>query len=133
MSFSFQKLDIYQLSKNLVCDVYRSTQEFPDCEKYALVQQLNRAVVSVPSNIAEGSSRYSSKERIRFMNISYGSLMEVVCQLDIAKDLGYISINEFREFELKSELIAKKIAGYIRAMKKSEENSGVWRGNAWRV
>ncbi len=48
------------------------------------------------------------------MNISYGSLMEVVCQLDIAKDLGYISINEFREFELKSELIAKKIAGLSR-------------------
>jgi four helix bundle protein len=89
--FGFQCLDVYQSAKRLVLDSYLVTRQFPDAEKFALVQQLNRAAISIPSNIVEGYSRASAKEKSHFLNIAYGSLMELVCQLEIACSLGYIS------------------------------------------
>ncbi len=72
--FGFQKLEIYQLSKELVKDIYKLSSSFPSDEKYALVQQINKAAVSVASNIAERTSRNGSKEKIHFINVSYSSL-----------------------------------------------------------
>lgn len=74
----------------LVTDVYRVTETFPKKEQYRLIDQLCRAVVSVPSNIAEGSARRSTKDYIRFINIAYASLMECETQLRIARQLDYI-------------------------------------------
>jgi four helix bundle protein len=82
--FSFQKLEIYQLSKELVKDIYNLSSSFPSDERYALVQQINRAAVSVASNIAEGTSRNGCQEKIHLINVSYSSLMEIVCQTEIA-------------------------------------------------
>lgn len=93
--YSFEKLLVYQSAKRLVVEVYRLMAKFPPQEKYALCDQLRRAIVSVPSNLAEGSGRMSVKEKIHFIEIAYGSLMEAYCQLDIAKDLGYISVEDF--------------------------------------
>ncbi len=93
--FSFQKLEIYQLSKELVKDIYKLSSSFPSDEKYALVQQINRAAVSVVSNIAEGTSRNGSQEKIHFINVSYSSLMEIVCQTEIALELGYLTKDAF--------------------------------------
>ena len=93
--YSFEKLLVYQSAKRLVVEVYRLMAKFPPQEKYALCDQLRRAIVSVPSNLAEGSGRMSVKEKIHFIEIAYGSLMEAYCQLDIAKGLGYISVEEF--------------------------------------
>jgi four helix bundle protein len=93
--FSFQKLEIYQLSKELVKDIYKLSSSFPSDEKYALVQQINRAAVSVVSNIAEGTSRNGSQEKIHFINVSYSSLMEIVCQTEIAFELGYLTKDAF--------------------------------------
>ena len=93
--FSFFDLRVYQESKQLVKDVYSLLEKFPKFEVYALGDQLRRAVVSVPSNIAEGSGRSSLKEKIHFLEIAYGSLTETLCQLDIAHDLSYISDAEF--------------------------------------
>ena len=81
----------------LVREVYTLLEKFPKYETYALGDQLRRAVVSVPSNIAEGSGRFSNKEKAHFMEIAYSSLTETLCQLDIAHDLGYISDNEFED------------------------------------
>ena len=75
--FRFQKLDIYELALDLVKDSYSLTRTFPAEERFALVPQMNRAVVSVPSNIAEGISRGTRKDQVHFLNISYGSLMEL--------------------------------------------------------
>ena len=109
--FSFTKLAAYQRSMDLVQDVYAVMKIFPAEERFALCDQLRRAVVSVPSNIAEGLSRFSDKEKAHFLEISYGSLMETYCQLDIAKRLGYITDTQFVDFEKRIEDIAKPIAG----------------------
>ena len=89
--FSFEKLNVWQESRNLVKDIYLLLREFPMEEKYALCDQIRRAVVSVPSNIAEGAGRMSPKEKSHYIEIAFGSLMEVYCQIQIARDLDYIT------------------------------------------
>lgn len=94
-SYSFEKLAAYKESKELVKLVYNLTKSFPSEEKFCLTNQVRRAIISVASNIAEGSGRISLKEKLHFLEISYGSLMEVYCQLSIGQDLGYISLEDF--------------------------------------
>lgn len=117
--FSFRKLDVYKNSRQLVKDVYGVLNTFPKEEKYALCNQLRRAVISVPSNIAEGMGRKSKKEQIHFLEIAFGSLMETFCHLELAKDLGYISESQLSEFEIAFESISKMLSG----LSKSIENT----------
>lgn len=114
--FRFQKLEIYQLSKDLVKDVYKLTRNFPKEEKFVLTQQLNRAMISVPSNIAEGISRNSSKEKKYFINIAYGSLMEAVCQMEISLDLGYIKQGDYDEFLKQTKNLTVKMSNFIKTI-----------------
>ena len=93
--YSYKNLEAYKESKTLVKQVYALLKKFPNEEQYALCDQLRRAVISVPSNIAEGSGRYSVKEQLHFIEIAYGSLLEVECQIDIAHDVKYVSDSEF--------------------------------------
>jgi four helix bundle protein len=86
---SYRDLEVWQKSRMLVSRVYRLTSTFPREELYGLASQLQRAGVSVPSNIAEGKSRRSTKDYMRFLDIAYGSIAEVETQLYIACDLGY--------------------------------------------
>lgn len=95
----FQNLIVYQLSKDLVKFVYTKIKGFPAEERYALCEQLRRSVISIPSNIAEGMGRTAEKEQSHFINIAFGSLMEVLAQMDIAKDLEYISQEEYLQTE----------------------------------
>ena len=92
---SFRNLNVYIQAKELVKQVYELLKRFPREEQYALCDQLRRAVISVPSNIAEGSGRQSEKDQAHFYTIAYGSLMETLSQLDVACDLGYLTQNEF--------------------------------------
>ena len=105
-----KNLIVYQKSKQLVIDVYKLLEQFPDTERFALCSQIRRAIVSVPSNIAEGMGRVSSKDQTHFLNIAYGSLMEVYAQLDIAHDLGYINNELFNQIESDVEEISKMIS-----------------------
>ncbi len=89
--YSFEKLDVWQEAHLLVKEIYRVTESFPNSEKYGLSNQIQRAAVSVVSNIAKGVSRFSLKEQLRFIEIAYGSLTEVYCQLMITMDLNYIN------------------------------------------
>ncbi len=95
MEYNYQKLDVYKVAKELVQQVYVLLKEYPSEEKYALCDQIRRAVISVPANIAEGMGRTSKKEQKHFLEIAYGSLMEVQCLLDISTDLGYISKDSY--------------------------------------
>ena len=96
---SFRNLNVYINAKELVKKVYVLLKKFPKEEQYALCDQLRRAVVSIPSNIAEGCGRETQKDQTHFLNIAYGSLMEVLSQMDVALDLGYITQEEFDETE----------------------------------
>ena len=89
--YQFEKLKAWQKAKELAVAVYKLVTNFPQHEQYALSNQVRRAVISVPSNIAEGTGRLSVKEKIHFLEIAYGSLLETFCQLQIAVELGYIS------------------------------------------
>lgn len=89
--FPFEKLDVWQDARALVKGVYNETKSFPKSELFALVSQLNRAAVSVASNLAEGSVRGSLKDQAHFSNLAYGSLMEGACQIILSSDLGFIS------------------------------------------
>ena len=113
MCFSFEKLIVYQKAKEYVLLVYRLLKKFPGEEKYAMCDQLRRASTSVISNIAEGTSRQSVKEKAHFLDIAYGSLMETYSQMDLSKELGYITEDELQSIrisvmELKNLLAALK-------------------------
>ena len=97
--FFYRKLNVYHQSKRLVAVVYALTKGFPSQEQFGLTNQLQRAAVSIPSNIAEGMGRFSEKERIHFLEIATGSLMEVMCQLEIAEMLGYITKSQLDDEE----------------------------------
>lgn len=96
---SYKELIVWQKSVNLVKDVYKGTQSFPNTEQYGLVNQLRRAAVSIPSNIAEGYTRGSTKEYIQFLRMSLGSGAELETQLHIAHELGFLDTNHFQELE----------------------------------
>ena len=119
--FSFFDLRVYKEAKLLVREVYTLLDKFPKCETYALSDQLRRAVVSIPSNIAEGSGRVSPKEKVRFIEIAYGSLTETLCQLDIAHDLGYISDDEFTNEKERINVVGKQLSGLRASFLKQQE------------
>lgn len=120
--FGFENLAAYQRAMDLVEKVYGLLKKFPKEEQYALCDQLRRAVVSVPSNIAEGLSRLSPKEEVRFIEISYGSLMETYCQLNIAKRIGYISDEELKVMVADIENIAKPLSGLRNSLNSKVES-----------
>ena len=109
--FSFEKQDVYQKARELVKDVYLLQQRVPKEERYEPGDQIRRSVVSVTSNIAEGSGRDSYKEKIHFLEIAYGSLMETFCQLLNAQDLEYINVNEVKNIRPQFDEIAKMLSG----------------------
>ncbi len=118
MRKDFKELLVWQYAHQMTLEVYRITRRFPQEERFGLSDQLRRAAVSVESNIAEGSARSSSKDFLHFLYIARGSLSEVEVQLLIAKDLNYISEDEFQQVEeprLSSikllQLLIKKISG----------------------
>ena len=84
---SYKTLTVYQDAKQLVLKVYQLLKLFPLEERFALCDQIRRAVISVPSNIVEGMSRTSNKEKVHFLDIAYASMLEMDSQLDISKDL----------------------------------------------
>ena len=117
--FSYRKLRVYQQAKDLVIYVYRLMSLFPKEELYALCDQLRRAVISVPSNIAEGMGRASVKEQVHFIEIAFGSLNEVMCQLELARELNYISDIQLKD----SEVLVKSIAQMLSGLRNSKRET----------
>ena len=117
--FSYRNLRVYQQSKAFVVYIYELLQSFPKAENYALCDQLRRAVISIPSNIAEGMGRVSIKEQIHFIEISFGSLNEVMCQLELAYELNYITEEQLLKAETYYKEIAQMLSG-LRNLRKSK-------------
>ena len=113
--YSFEKLEVWNDARNLLKMIYLQTNNFPERERFGLSSQMQRAVVSIVSNIAEGVSRNSVKEKIRFVELAYGSLMELYCQLYVSVDLDYLTPDTFTL--IKAEI--DKIANKANALKRS--------------
>ena len=116
--FSFERLEVWQEARKLVIETYKLVRKFPKEERYALGEQIRRAVVSIPSNIAEGSGRVSLKEKMHFVEIAYGSLMEVYCQLQIAVDLKFINEVELESIRTRFSQISSMLTGLRSAFQK---------------
>ncbi len=110
-----KKLEVWKKSIEFVKEIYKLTEEFPSSEGYGLTNQIRRAAVSIPSNIAEGAARLSDKEFIQFLNIALGSCAEVETQLIIANDLNFIEDVSFILTKLVE--IRKMITGLISYLK----------------
>ena len=124
MAYAFENMKAWQEARKLVVEVYHLLDDFPKFENYALCDQIRRAIVSVPSNLAEGSGRISVKEQLHFYEISYGSLMEAYNQLIIAADLKYIGDNNLKELEPQIDVVARMLNGLRSSlMKKLNDNS----------
>lgn len=109
--FSFEGLEVYQAARKLVKEVYLLQNKFPKTETFALGDQIRRSASSVTSNIAEGSGRSSNKEKVHFIEIAYGSLMEAFSQLQIAQDLGYITEEDVDTIRPSFISVAKMLSG----------------------
>lgn len=120
--FYYRKLDVYNLAKQYTIQMYQLLHKFPDYEKYALCDQMRRAVISIPSNIAEGAGRMAIKERLHFYDIAYGSLTETLCQLEISKELNYISNEEFFMMEQSASRISMTLIALKKALQEKLQN-----------
>ena len=107
--YSFEKLDVWKYAIELAKQVYKTTLAFPKEELYGLSSQIRRAVISISSNIAEGYVKSSIKEQIKFSEIAYGSLMEVLNQLIIAYEIGYITDEDYMSLRLRVEEISRML------------------------
>ena len=118
-TFSFEKLNVWIDSKNLVKLIYLVTKEFPDEEKFGLTNQIRRASVSVCSNLAEGTSRISNKDKAHFTTLSYSSLMEVLNQIIIAYELNFLNMENYNVVRTEIEKISNK----LNALRNSQLNT----------
>ena len=109
--FFYKKLNAYIIAKEFTIYVYSLLKQYPSYEQYALCDQLRRASISVPSNIAEGMGRFSQKEQVHFIEIAFGSLMEVGAQMDVACDLNYISVKDLDMVDQKIDVVASLLSG----------------------
>lgn len=109
--FAFENLRVYEETRTLVKEIYLLQNRFPKEEKYALGDQVRRAASSILFNIAEGSGRVSLKEKIHFIEISYGSLMESFSEIQIAQDLNYIKEDDVETIRPRFIAIAKMLSG----------------------
>lgn len=119
--FGYRKLIAYQKAKEIVKRTYKILKKFPSEERYAMCDQLRRASVSITSNIAEGINRYSVKDKSHFIEMAYGSLMEVSSQFEIAEELGYITTEERMSMDELIREEARLLSGLQNSYKPSTE------------
>ncbi|MBZ5719569.1 MAG: four helix bundle protein [Acidobacteriia bacterium] len=123
MSGSYRDLKAWQKSIELVLEVYTCTRTFPRDELYGLANQLRRAAVSVPSNIAEGKGRSSDKEFVLFLHHARGSVCEVETQLTMANRLGYLTQSETDRLVGRASEVAKIVNGLINSLKPGDSTA----------
>jgi four helix bundle protein len=115
-TYSFEKLEVWQESQLLVKELYLVLQQFPENEKYGLVSQIKRAAVSVSSNIAEGATRTSLKDQAHFYQLAFGSLIEVLNQLILSVDLGFLSQDKYNSLRI----IIEKTGNQLNALRNAQ-------------
>lgn len=114
--FNFEKLEVWQKAIGFADSIYSKTRRFPDEERFGLTNQMRRAGISVPSNIAEGSSRTSSVDFRRFIEIGTGSLFEVVSHSFIANRQSFLTDNDFRLIYADAEELSRMLSGLRKSL-----------------
>jgi four helix bundle protein len=122
MRHHFKSLKVWQVGMDLVVSVYAITKEYPKEERYGLVSQINRSVVSVPSNIAEGSGRNTDKYFSKYLTQSLGSLYELETQIIVSLRLNFISENKFEEIMKVINELKKMLIGFINKINSVKEH-----------
>jgi len=121
---TYKDLIAWQKSYSLCLEIYRATKIFPQSEQYGLTAQMKRSALSVPSNIAEGYVRHGTRDYIRFLYIAYASLAELETQLLLAKDLGYIKSDDFKQIIGLQNEVQRVMRGLIESLKsRSSQNA----------
>ena len=110
---SHRKLQVWQASTDFVTELYGELKSLPEYERYGLIGQLQRAAVSIPSNIAEGAARKNTRELLQFLYIARGSLSELDMQLEICLRVGYLGKDTHERLAIKLEAISKMLNGLI--------------------
>jgi len=113
---NYRQLSVWNRAHTFALAVYRTTQKFPSEERYGLTVQLRRAVLSIVSNIAEGSGRQGDREQVRFLRIARGSVSEVECQLLLSRDLEYLDSNAWAVLDEQCQSLARMLTGLIRSL-----------------
>ena len=119
--FGYRKLIAYEKAKEVVKHTYKLLKKFPAEERYAMCDQLRRASISITSNIAEGVNRFSVKDKSHFIEMAFGSLMEVSSQFEIAEELGYITVEERLSMDQLIEEVARLLSGLQKTYKPSTD------------
>lgn len=117
---TYKDLIAWQKAYSLCLETYALTKRFPNEEKYGLVSQLNRCAVSIPSNIAEGYTRKSTADYIRFLYMSYSSLAELETQLLLSKDLNFINKENFKTIIKSQNEVQRIMMGLIKSLKQKK-------------
>ena len=120
----YKDLEVYKKSIELVIEIYNIASQFPKDEQFGLVSQIKRAVISIPSNIAEGSARYSNKDSARFVDIAIGSIAEVDTQLTIAKRLGFVDNIEETYEHIKQ--VNALLLGFKKYLNQNQDKVSEW-------
>lgn len=107
--YSFEKLRVWNDTRSLHKEIHETTRRFPRSELFGFTSQMNRAAVSIATNLAEGSSRTSRKDQAHFTQISYGSLTELVCLAILAKDVALVSEAREQSFRSQIDSIARQL------------------------
>ena len=110
--FKFEKLEVWQRALDFSDQIYRITREFPTDERFGLVNQLRRAAVSIAANIAEGTGRQSDRDFVRFIEIAYGSLLEVVSHLKISERQKFIEKESMDSLMESADQLARMLSGF---------------------
>ena len=113
---SYRDLLVWQKAMDLVTEVYRVTKEFPKEERFGLTEQIRRAAVSLPANIAEGQGRRHRREFRNFLSIALGSLAELETHLEIARRLGYLTLEAYEALLCQTQELGRMVNGLLRSL-----------------
>ncbi|MDI1323207.1 MAG: four helix bundle protein [Algoriphagus sp.] len=121
-TYSFEKLDVYQLARKYRVEIKKLTLSFPSDEKFELTSQIRRSTSSIATNLAEGSGRASSKDQAYFTNISFSSALETIDHLTYSLDMGYILQDLYIELRLRLDIIIQKLNSLYKYQLGSEKD-----------
>jgi four helix bundle protein len=130
MAENFRNLKIWQMAEDLTIDLYVLTRKFPKEELFSLTDQIRRAGISVPANIAESSGRFGVKDKIQFLMIARGSIIEIRSHISIARRLKYISDADYAKIDSLYESLTRSLNAFIRTIRETPQPSSSFSSSA---